>query len=134
MLNLDGLSFLLVDDEPELLNLLSDVFSDEGATVFLASSGAEALKLLKKQRIDVLISDVRMQGGDGIWLAEQIKSSITNPPLLFICSGYNDVTSDQANSLGISAIFPKPFHIDKMLGHVSSVLKARPNSTRSLTS
>ncbi|HEB75712.1 MAG TPA: response regulator [Nitrospirae bacterium] len=56
---------LLVDDEPNIISSLKRVLMDEQYTIFSANSGAEALDILKEQRIKVVISDERMPGMSG---------------------------------------------------------------------
>ena len=65
---------LVVDDEPDLRELLADEFEYAGHKPFLASNGKEAYDLCTNEEFDAVISDVRMPGGDGIELLEDIET------------------------------------------------------------
>lgn len=62
---LDGLRVLVVDDQPETCDLVTLVLRQRGADTRIAASVAEALEILADTRIDVLVSDLAMPGGDG---------------------------------------------------------------------
>jgi CheY-like chemotaxis protein len=70
---LAGLSVLLVDDDPDSLALARSSLERYGARVTTASSGAEARDRLRRQRPDVLVSDLRMPDEDGLQLIRQIR-------------------------------------------------------------
>src|SRR5687767_4203965 len=67
---------LVVDDHHEFAMMLGDILRDHGATVSVAVSGREALELVKSQSFDALISDVCMQGMDGIELVRQAREFV----------------------------------------------------------
>ena len=66
--------FALVDDDPSLLKLLGMRLTSEGFHVTTAESGQEALRLLAREQIDLVISDLRMDEMDGMALFAEIKS------------------------------------------------------------
>jgi PAS domain S-box-containing protein len=72
---LGGLHVLAIDDETDARELLKRVLEERGARVTLASSGEEALAMLRSTRPDVLISDIGMAGMDGFQLMRRIRSS-----------------------------------------------------------
>jgi signal transduction histidine kinase/CheY-like chemotaxis protein len=72
---LSGLSVLLVDDDPESLDFARSALERYGARVLTASSAAEARDRLRRQRPDVLVSDLRMPGEDGLQFMRDIRSS-----------------------------------------------------------
>lgn len=61
-LPLDGLVLVVVDDEPDQLEFLATVFEDNGATVFRASNGDEALEVARREKPDLLTLDLEMPG------------------------------------------------------------------------
>jgi PAS domain S-box-containing protein len=71
---LDGLRVLLVDDQPEILELVADTLGGYGALVRSALNAREALALLRSWRPDVLVSDIAMPGEDGYWLIRQVRA------------------------------------------------------------
>ena len=62
---LDGLRVLVVDDEPDARNLIAAVLQGRGARVFMAGSSAEALETIRRERPDVVMSDISMRDEDG---------------------------------------------------------------------
>jgi PAS domain S-box-containing protein len=71
---LAGLRVLLVDDQPEILELLEEIFAGCGASVQACTNAQEALATLRAWRTDVLVSDIAMPGEDGYWLIEQLRA------------------------------------------------------------
>jgi CheY-like chemotaxis protein len=72
--DLNGVQVLVVDDEPDALDLISAVLSEAGATVHTAGSAAEGLDSLKRARPDVLISDIGMPEVDGFCFMRRVRA------------------------------------------------------------
>lgn len=108
---------LLVDDESELLDLYSTEFEYAGFSTLRASNGKEAYQLFQKEKIDVVVSDVRMPGGDGVELLEKIKKTAPNIPVILV-TGYADITLDQAIKKGAATLISKPADYDDLIATV----------------
>lgn len=121
MSELKNVNVLVVDDEEALREIFTDELTYLGAQVFCAKNGEEALDLYKQHSIDVVISDVRMPGGDGVQLVKNIASLPKPFPKIFMCSGYMDKSTDEILELGVLEIFAKPFDWDFIF---SSVIKS----------
>src|SRR6202022_3215976 len=72
--SLDGLRVLVVDDEPDALQIIGDIIAQSGADVRTCESAQEALEMLKDWKPDVLMSDIGMAGEDGYELIDQVRS------------------------------------------------------------
>ena len=120
---LEGKRILLVDDEDFLREVLCEIFNSHGAITRSAENGIIALDLLKSEKFDAVISDIRMPGGDGLSLAENINTQLDYQPKIFLCSGFNDIPPEKTNTLDIVEIFTKPFSVDKMIDSVSQALQ-----------
>jgi DNA-binding NtrC family response regulator len=83
---------LIVDDEPNAIKVLSAILSDAGYNVFESSSAEKALKILSKKDIDVVITDLKMPGKDGMYLFEYITGSYPDIPVIFL-TAYGTVES-----------------------------------------
>ncbi|NJN16286.1 MAG: PAS domain-containing protein [Oscillochloris sp.] len=71
---LSGLRVLVVDDQPDILEILADILSTCGAEVELCTTAHGALATLKSWRPDVLVSDIAMPGEDGYWLIRAVRA------------------------------------------------------------
>ena len=87
------LKILIVDDEPELAELVRAWVKDQGHTAVLASSAEDALALLEVRHFDVMLTDIMMPGHlDGIGLAQKVSAS--RPAMkIFLMSGYSKETA-----------------------------------------
>jgi CheY-like chemotaxis protein len=118
-------TILLVDDEPELLEIFSVWLGRNGCTVLTAVNGAEALKVLNAQRIDALISDIRMPIMDGMTLVRRIyELQILIPSIIFV-SGFGDVDVREMYSLGVESMLAKPLSRHQLLHALECSLKDR---------
>jgi CheY-like chemotaxis protein len=71
---LDGVRILLVEDDPDTLDMLKFIFDECGAEVITAASASEALEALERFRPDALVSDIAMPNRDGYDLIRQVRS------------------------------------------------------------
>jgi DNA-binding NtrC family response regulator len=110
-------SVLVVDDDELLLDLLVMFFEDQNYTVYRASSGNKALEVLKKQKVDVILSDIRMPDGSGPSLLIETRKLYPDPKeLVFIfMSGYSDFPNVGQNDLHVAAVLAKPFELDDLV-------------------
>ncbi len=121
-----NIKILIVDDEELIREILSEAFTLYGASVDLAESGFEALAKVQKNTYDMVITDIRMPNGDGIYLLENIKKLTGLQPKLFVCSAYNDLSEDKIKDLNILKIFTKPFELGLLLAAVSNFSAVNP--------
>src|SRR6478736_4081441 len=89
-------TILVVDDEVDLCEILQFDLEDAGFKVFIAFRASDALAILQKHKVDLIVSDIRMPGGDGVYLLGEVrKQHFENPPVIFV-SGFADVTLAEA--------------------------------------
>lgn len=121
-----GKIVLVVDDESDLREILRDEFLYEGAEVMEASNGREALELAKKHQFDIILSDIRMPGGDGVTLTRELRELHPAKPVLVLITGFADLRSDEAFSLGADGYMPKPFRLEELKATLSRLLQQPP--------
>ncbi len=84
---------LIVDDEESIRLLYQQEFMDEGYDVLLASSGEEALEILEKEPVDLVILDIRMKEMSGLEALQHIVKEKKNLPVI-LCSAYSSYQDD----------------------------------------
>ncbi len=89
------------------------------AKIYEADNGKDAFQIVQKEKIQCVISDVRMPKGDGITLAKDLLTLDKEKPILFICSGQNELDSEKAKELNIKKIFEKPFEMDDIIKEIN---------------
>ena len=114
---------LLVDDDPFLLEALSDrlQLSLPDVQVVTCDRPEAALELLQRQRFAVLITDIRMPGMDGMALLRAAKAM--RPELcVIVMTAFTDVHQDQVTAAGGMALLKKPFSGASLIDTVQSAL------------
>ncbi|RJR21841.1 MAG: HDOD domain-containing protein [Nitrospiraceae bacterium] len=117
-------SVLFVDDEQNVLNSLRRLLHDEPWNMFSADSGEKGLAILEKEKIDLVISDVRMPVMDGIQFLKQVKQRYPHVVRIFL-SGYADHKAVvQALAEGSAQqLLPKPWKDEELREVIRGALK-----------
>ncbi len=113
---------LIVDDEIEILEILDNELAKCGFIVLKANSGKAAIKVLKKNNIDIVISDFRMPNGDGRFVLDYVHS-MKKRPIFYFFSAQADISSEEANAKGVRRIFSKPFDLDLLLEDLKKLIR-----------
>ncbi len=121
-MKLSGKTILVVDDEPYLREILCDELRLEGATVLEAEDGKAGLAVAESQKVDAVISDIRMPGGSGVELLEQIRAKHQDLPAVMLVSGFSDFSLDEAYDKGAEAVFSKPFDMEAIVKSLTETL------------
>jgi two-component system, sporulation sensor kinase A len=117
-------NLLIVDDEEDLRDALVFDFKRMGFRVFTAENGTKGFDLFKKENIHLVLSDVRMAGGDGIELLKNIKAFRPEVPVI-LCTGFAEISDEEAKGLGAFEVVYKPFERKKLKEIVSSSLEEK---------
>lgn len=121
--NLNGSeTVLLVDDEQALVTMTSNILTMHGYHVVTANDGEQALAILKKEPVDLLLSDVIMPNMDGDQLAAQVKKYYPHIKLQLV-SGYSDNGSNEkVDDVLHQQILKKPFTSKALLKQIRAIL------------
>lgn len=100
---------LVVDDDPVVGKSVNRVLSkDKGYVVITAQNAAEALDKLREQEYDLVFTDIKMPGMDGVELTERVKAKQPWTPVVIV-TGYGTTANEQrARAAGVSAFLNKP--------------------------
>ncbi len=115
---------LVVDDELDMLMLLKMMIEDNtDYEVETTNNPSEALKLLADKEYDLVISDLKMPGMDGMELFDELRGIKPDIPLIIITAYGSLGTADEAMKKGISDFITKPFRKDAILFTINRVLE-----------
>lgn len=118
-------SILVVDDEENAREGLSKILSKEGYKVETAANGKEAIDNLKRQRYDLVITDMRMPLMDGFEVLREIKKMDENIGVIMI-TAYGEVESYlEAMNMGAFEYINKPVRVNELKRVITKVLEAR---------
>jgi len=119
---LDGLSFLLVDDDVAAQEVLAHLLRNLGAQVHTATGAADALNCLEAGSFDILITDLAMPGADGHTLLRRIRQQEGNRRRIYALAltGLASIQDrDAANAAGFDDHLPKPMNLQLLLAKLS---------------
>lgn len=109
------LTILIVDDEPNMLHMLSTILEHDGFAASCASNAREALELADGESFDFILSDVRMPGMDGIQLLEELRNRNIDS-IVILMSAYGTVDlAMEAMRKGAYDYISKPFKTDEVV-------------------
>lgn len=113
---------LLVDDDPSLLKLLGMRLTSEGFHVVTAESGAEALRVLARDSIDLVISDLRMDEMDGLALFSEIQKQQPGLPVIILTAHGSIPDAVAATQQGVFGFLTKPVDRDVLYKAIDDAL------------
>lgn len=116
-------NLLLVDDDPGLLKLLGMRLTSEGFHIVTAESGQEALKLLLKEKIDLVISDLRMDEMDGMALFAEIQRQQPGMPVIILTAHGSIPDAVAATQQGVFSFLTKPVDRDALYKAIDEALE-----------
>ena len=119
---------LLIEDEPDLAEVIKDNLRDEGYTVYLTKSGRKALSLWQKLSADLIILDVMLPDIDGFEVCKQIRNLSDDPPILFISAKGRPEDRIKGLKLGGDDYLVKPFSLSELLLRVQNMLRRSKSS------
>jgi len=118
------LKVLIAEDEEDLRNTIVMVFQRKGAQVFSACNGYEALEILNKEEINIVVSDVRMPKCDGVELLKTIRATHPDVPVVFLATGFADITEKLAKEYGAEDLIQKPFSISMLFSVIEKAVES----------
>jgi CheY-like chemotaxis protein len=124
---------LVVDDDPVVGESFNRVLSRKGYAVITAANGDEALAKMQAERYDLVFTDLRMPGMDGLEVAEQVKARQPWTPVVIV-TGYGSKPSEErARALGVSEFLNKPLSPEMIEDSAAKALAATPVAAPAVT-
>lgn len=120
---------LLVDDDPGLLKLLGLRLTSEGYSVVTAESGAEGLRVLNREKVDLVISDLRMDEMDGMQLFAEIQKVQPGMPVIILTAHGSIPDAVAATQQGVFSFLTKPVDKDALYQAIDDALEQSAPAT-----
>jgi DNA-binding response OmpR family regulator len=122
---------LLVDDDPTLISFVSEYLQNHDFSVLTASSGAEALRLVYRERPDLVVLDVMMPGMDGWELTARLRE-LSDFPIILLSAKSSEADKLRGFRLGVDDYVTKPFSFAELTARIQAVLaRSQTNQTAS---
>ncbi|HIR66406.1 MAG TPA: response regulator transcription factor [Candidatus Fimimonas gallinarum] len=116
-------SILAVEDDHSTRKLLQEVLFGNGYKVLTACNGAEALDVLEKNHVDLMIIDVMMPVMDGYELTKTLREGGSQIPMLMLSAKQNVSDVKQGFIVGIDDYMTKPFDLEELLLRIKALLR-----------
>jgi CheY-like chemotaxis protein len=113
--SLRGLRVLLVEDDPDSLEVIGAILRDHGARVAVASRAGEALDILGREPVDLLVSDIGLPGADGYELLRRARLSYERIPALALTAYAKADDVQRAELAGFERHIAKPFDPERLV-------------------
>ncbi|NOY53467.1 MAG: sigma-54-dependent Fis family transcriptional regulator [Deltaproteobacteria bacterium] len=120
---MNQVKILIVDDDPNILEVLAMRLESQGFEPTKAVSGDEALALLEAARFDLILTDLRMAGMDGIDLTEEVRRRNAEVPVILLTAHGSIPNAVEAMQKGAFSYLTKPFDDRELLIHIERALE-----------
>jgi DNA-binding response OmpR family regulator len=115
-------SILVVDDDPDICRNVSDILTDLGYRVDIASDGSAAIELVRRNAYDVALLDLKMPGMNGLEVYREIRRLRASTVALIVTAYASQATAEEALQSGAWRVVPKPVDFSRLLGLVNEAL------------
>lgn len=114
---------LVVDDEPSVRDMLSDALSMNDYEVLTATDGFAAVKLLRTERVDLIIADVNMPNMDGYAMLERLRANGDETAVLLLTARGERADVARGFRVGADDYVTKPFGLEELSLRIAAILK-----------
>ena len=124
----DPISVLAVDDDASIVEMIRMGLEAEGMHVLSASDGAEALEVLRKEHVDVVLLDIMMPRVDGWMALMEIRNdpATADIPVIMLTAKTQDLARILAFKQGVQQYVTKPFNLTELIVRIQSLMRGRP--------
>ncbi len=123
-----GPKILVVEDEPDIMRIITHALTAAGYRVVHAYGGEDAIRKVKSQRPDLVLTDLAMPKVSGVEVIQAIKKDpeTQHIPILAVTAHVWDGIAQSAGQVGVNGFIPKPFNMKQLLLEVQKYLPS-PN-------
>lgn len=117
---------LVVDDEPDILDVVKEGLSSQGYEVRIASNGEESIAMAKAEAPDLILMDVNLKNQNGIVISRKLRALLPSFVPVLLVTGQEDMREKIGNSLKeVDDLLSKPFQMVELFARVSSMLRLK---------
>ncbi|MBF0449105.1 MAG: response regulator, partial [Magnetococcales bacterium] len=113
---------LVVDDDPDICNLVSDFLEKNGFRVSVSTDGRGFQAIVDREEVDLIVLDLMLPDEDGLVLCRNLRSR-SNIPVIILSARGGEMDRIIGLEMGADDYLPKPFHPRELLARVKSVLR-----------
>lgn len=114
---------LVVEDEIDLNRIICRRLRDKGYEVISAENGVDALEKMESTRFDMILTDIMMPKMDGFELADSIRLTDSNIPIIFMTAKDDKASKILGYSIGVDDYIVKPFDMDILIMKIAAILR-----------
>lgn len=115
-------SILIVEDEVQICEMMADLFESKGYITHVAHSGNDGAKIFNAEKIDIVLSDVKMPNGDGFELARLIAEKDPDFNKIIFVTGYLDAKTTPLPG-NVRKFFKKPAKFSEITTYIEELLE-----------
>lgn len=108
-------NILVVDDNEDMCNVISDALKEEGCMVTISHDGADAVEVIRNSHYNSVILDYRLFDKNGLEVLEEIRKFAPSLAVVMISAYGNEYIKARAHELGVYRFFDKPFDLDDLV-------------------
>jgi len=114
-------TLLIVDDDIFLVDIMAFTLKQSGFEIIKAHNGQEAIDIINKEHIDLVLTDIMMPVMDGFELAENLRKNDTtkNIPIIFLTAKSNVEDKNKGFNIGINDYVVKPFNLKDLVSRIN---------------
>lgn len=124
-------TILVVDDTPDICELVSVILTRDGFRVLTASGGEEMDAILAREAVDLIVLDTMMPGEDGLSICHRLQQR-PSPPIIMLSARGEDIDRIKGLDVGAEDYMAKPFHPKELVARIKVVLRRSERTTAQL--
>ena len=128
-LKMDNLKILIVEDDPNLGQILAEYLQIKGMETTLRKDGEEGLQTYQSENFDLCILDIMMPKKDGFTLAQEIRSTDAKTPIIFLTAKSMKEDTIRGLKIGADDYMTKPFSMEELLLRIQAVMRRIGNNS-----
>ena len=115
---------LIVDDEPQIVHLISQRLKANGYQTFGANDSYQCIKIAREAKPDLILLDMKMPAGGGIQAFNNLKESVYTSviPIIFVTANQSEEVKREVIAMGADGFFAKPFNSVDLLNKIKALI------------